>query len=153
MVGSTHIRTFSRSFAKYKTALEKTDLTKERLQEHPDIVDEIKAFLDSIQEVLHYISPLNAGGKLERNSDFYVDFYEIFDRWETIIPLYNKVRNYVTKKPSEIKKIPLKFDCPTLAKGWDENKENSRKHGRTNRTITTRCLAEARHASRATSNR
>lgn len=119
------MQSVSRSFAKYKTALEKTDLTKERLQEHPDIVDEIKAFLDSIQEVLHYISPLNAGEKLERNSDFYGDFDEIFDRWETIIPLYNKVRNYVTKKPSEIKKIPLKFDCPTLADGWDENKENS----------------------------
>lgn len=42
-----------------------------------------------------------------------------------IVPLYNKVRNFVTKKPGEIKKIKLNFECPTLANGWDLNKESS----------------------------
>ena len=36
---------------------------------------------------------------------------------------YNKARNYLTKKQYSDKKFKLNFDSPTLAKGWDANKE------------------------------
>src|SRR5690606_18721367 len=36
---------------------------------------------------------------------------------------YNKIRNYLTKKPYSEEKWKLNFDNPTLANGWDKNKE------------------------------
>lgn len=86
-------------------------------------IEEIKAFLDSVQDMLHWLKPLNAGQDLERNASFYADYDELYAVLDSIVPLYNRVRNYVTKKPSESVKIKLMFDRGTLANGWDENKE------------------------------
>ena len=93
------------------------------LQGDTERVDKIKAFLDAVQNLFHFLKPLNAGRDLERNADFYGEFDPLYDDLAAIIPLYNRVRNYVTKKPSETVKIKLMFDRGTLANGWDENKE------------------------------
>lgn len=95
------------------------------LQSDTEYVKEIKAFLDAVQNLLHFLKPLNAGRDLERNTDFYGEFDPLYDDLVAIIPLYNRVRNYVTKKPSETVKIKLMFDKGTLANGWDENSENA----------------------------
>ena len=47
------------------------------------------------------------------------------EKIKEIIPLYNKVRNYVTQKPYSTEKIKLNFECPTLLNGWDANKEEA----------------------------
>lgn len=51
----------------------------------------------------------------------YLKFYE--NAYEQIVQPYNKIRNYLTKKPYSEEKWKLNFDNPTLAKGWDKNKE------------------------------
>lgn len=51
----------------------------------------------------------------------YLLFYT--DAYETIVQPYNKIRNFVTKKPYSTEKWKLNFDNPTLANGWDKNKE------------------------------
>jgi hypothetical protein len=57
------------------------------------------------------------------NPDFgYQLFYE--NAYEDIVQIYNKLRNYLTKKPYDEKKWKLNFKNPTLANGWDKNKES-----------------------------
>lgn len=97
------------------------------LREQKDVVNRIKNALDSILELLHYIKPLNAGVGLNRNENFYSEFNELYSHLDAFVPLYNKVRSYITKKPSETERIKLMFDNPTLADGWDQNKEDSNK--------------------------
>lgn len=95
------------------------------LQQEKEAATPIKDFLDSLQNLYHYLELVDYNGEEEKDSDFYSKFDEIKEELSKITPLYNKVRNFVTKKPGEIKKIKLNFDCPTLANGWDENKESS----------------------------
>lgn len=52
----------------------------------------------------------------------YLLFYD--DAFEEIIQVYNKLRNYLTKKPFSEEKLKLNFENPTLANGWDKNKES-----------------------------
>lgn len=87
-------------------------------------VEKIKEFLDSIkavQELVKLLIPKNKA--LETDSGFYNGLgYGVLSE---IIPLYNKVRNYLTKKPYSTEKFKLNFDCPTLLDGWDLNKEEA----------------------------
>lgn len=45
--------------------------------------------------------------------------------YEEIVQVYNKIRNYLTKKPYSEEKWKLNFENPTLADGWDKNKESA----------------------------
>lgn len=60
-----------------------------------------------------------------KNEFFYGDFSGLWDELDALTPLYNKVRNYVTKKPYSTEKIKLNFDNSTLLNGWDLNKEEA----------------------------
>lgn len=51
----------------------------------------------------------------------YLTFYE--DAYSEIVQGYNRLRNYLTKKPYSTDKWVLNFDIQTLADGWDKNKE------------------------------
>lgn len=104
---------------------------KEKLTEKN--IETIKEFLDSIMALYHFLKPLHldlrktekekGSEALETDSDFYNDFNEVFEELSQIVPLYNKVRNYVTQKPFSTGKFKLNFENPTLANGWDLNKE------------------------------
>lgn len=87
---------------------------------------QLKQFLDSILELLHFVKPLALDKESILNSDstFYGGFSQLFDQLNHLIPLYNKIRNYVTQKPYKIEKVKLNFNKPTLADGWDQNKES-----------------------------
>lgn len=52
----------------------------------------------------------------------YLQFYE--SAYEEIVQVYNKLRNYLTKKSYSEEKWKLNFNNPTLADGWDKNKES-----------------------------
>ena len=84
----------------------------------------IKDFLENmkkLQILIKTLMPKSTG--IETDDLFYNTLnYEILSE---IIPVYNKVRNYVTQKPYSIEKFPLTFNCPTLLDGWDLNKEES----------------------------
>ena len=95
------------------------------LRERKEDVKVIKNYLDSLMAVLHLVKPLHASADLDRDMDFYGEFDSLYDVLDDVVSLYNQVRNYVTKKPSEEKKFKLMFDSPTLADGWDQNKEEA----------------------------
>lgn len=52
----------------------------------------------------------------------YLEFYK--NAYENIVQVYNDLRNYLTKKPYSVEKWKLNFENPTLANGWDKNKES-----------------------------
>lgn len=94
----------------------------------------LKEVLDKYMELYHIVELLRLGNKsayLEKDS-FYVDYERLFESSDEdtlslsyIIPLYNKVRSFLTRKLSNEGKMLLKFDSPTLADGWDANKEDA----------------------------
>lgn len=88
-------------------------------------VAEIKAYLDAVQELFHYLKPLYVSDEVNKNQDFYAVFDACYEVVALIVPLYNRVRNYLTRKNSDCSKLKLKFDHPTLADGWDKNQENA----------------------------
>ena len=96
----------------------------ENLQAEKEAATPIKDFLDEVQNLYHYFKLFDYRGEEEKDSNFYYKLDEILSDLAEIIPLYNKVRNFVTKKPGEVKKVKLNFDNVSLAKGWDVNKES-----------------------------
>lgn len=96
---------------------------KEKLQEDSETVSKIKDYLDSLQELLHRVKPLKVNGVEE--SSFYANFDTIYSSLKEVISVYNKTRNYLTKKAASPEKYKLNFDNPTLADGWDLNKEQA----------------------------
>lgn len=90
--------------------------------EKDDNIQGLKAFLDAINEFLHYVKPLIVN---HENGDtaFYNELMPLYDQLSNIIPLYNKTRDFATQKPSDSAKFKLNFENPTLADGWDQNNE------------------------------
>lgn len=85
--------------------------------------NEIKAYLDKVQEAEKLLKIFAVSGELEKDAAFYTEFDELYSPFRENIPLYNKVRNFATKKEYSTEKFKLSFECPTLANGWDVSKE------------------------------
>jgi transposase len=85
----------------------------------------IKAYLDAWMDLLHFIKPLYFGQlEVEKEAGFYGEFEPLFEQLNFIVPLYNKVRSFLTQKPYSTEKIKLNFENSTLLDGWDVNKES-----------------------------
>ena len=90
----------------------------ENLIKEKEAATPIKDFLDEVQNLYHYLKLVDYRGEEQKDTDFYSKFDEILQTLSEIVPLYNKVRNFVTKKPNEIKKVKLNFDCSSFLNGW-----------------------------------
>jgi len=85
----------------------------------------VKSTLDNLIEAKNAANIFtDHNGTLAVDPGFYTDVVEPYEEIaSTLIPVYNSVRNYLTKKPYSDKKVQLYFDTPDLMKGWDINKE------------------------------
>lgn len=82
-------------------------------------VDKIKLFLDNIKNLQRFVKPLlGKGNEAEKDERFYGEFSGLWDTLDQITPLYNKVRNYMTRKPYSTDKMKLNFDSSYLLSGW-----------------------------------
>lgn len=99
-----------------------------------DSVETIKEYLDSSLQLTKFVESFLIPEKeiqdeLENlellNSSS--EFQSIISDWLTnqfdMVFLYNKVRNFVTKKPGSTDKIKVNFENATLLDGWDVEKE------------------------------
>ena len=93
------------------------------LRDNSEDIAKIKSYLDNVQELLHRIKPLKVNGM--EDPAFYAIFDSVYSALSEVISLYNKTRNYITKKAASPEKYKLNFDNPTLADGWDLNKEQA----------------------------
>ena len=95
-----------------------------RLSANDKAVELIKNLLDSIKKLENLIKPLLGSGKEEtKDNVFYGEFLPLFESLALIDKLYDKTRNYMTKKPYSKDKIKLNFENPQFLGGWDKNKE------------------------------
>ncbi|MEW6527947.1 MAG: type V CRISPR-associated protein Cas12a/Cpf1 [Spirochaetota bacterium] len=86
----------------------------------------IKEFLDSLKLLQNNIKLLYVDADLDNmNYDFYNKLSNYYETLRALNLLYNKVRNYMTRKPFSEEKFALTFNSPTLLDGWDLNKEKS----------------------------
>ncbi len=98
--------------------------TNDKLSQDKAAVTKVKALLDAFKDLQHFIKPLlGSGEENEKDELFYGVFQLIWDELDTVTPLYNKVRNWLTRKPYSTEKIKLNFDNAQLLGGWDVNKE------------------------------
>lgn len=99
-------------------------LDKNLAQEDTDI-DKIKNLLESIKDLQKFVKPLcGKGNESDKDERFYGEFTTLYEELDKITPLYNMVRNYLTRKPYSTKKIKLNFENAQLLSGWDLNKES-----------------------------
>lgn len=88
-------------------------------------VEKIKNFLDAIKDLQRFVKPLvGSGTESDKNAEFYGEFSPLHENFNNFALLYNKVRNYLTRKPYSTEKIKLNFKNSTLLNGWDLNKES-----------------------------
>lgn len=87
----------------------------------------VKNLLDSMMEILHKCSVLVVSVEYDLDKDFYNEFLPLYAELENIILVYNRIRNYLTKKPSDTKKFKLNFGTPSLGDGWGVNNERKNK--------------------------
>ena len=83
----------------------------------------VKRILDGYENLYHILSWFKVSSDNDIDSAFYGVFDIVYDEIGKVLPLYNKVRNYATKKPYSVEKFKLNFAMPNLASGWDKNKE------------------------------
>ena len=87
------------------------------------IVEKIKNILDSLLNLYKFIKLFYVYEESEQiDLSFYGEISEL-DFLNDVVSIYNKVRNYLTKKPYKTDKVKLNFNCSTLLNGWDVNKE------------------------------
>ncbi len=123
--GKSREKTSVEILNKIESTFEKIDFEKrDNLIKEKETATPIKEFLDEVQNLYHYLKLVDYRGEEQKDTDFYSKYDEILQTLSEIVPLYNKVRNFVTKKPNEVKKVKLNFDNVSLAKGWDVNKES-----------------------------
>lgn len=97
---------------------------KNLVQEAGD-VEKLRELLDLVKDLQRFVKPLlGSGDEPEKDERFYGDFVPLWERLDKVTPLYNMVRNYMTKKPYSSDKMKLNFGNSTLANGWDLNKES-----------------------------
>lgn len=97
---------------------------KKSLAKNDEAVELIKTLLDSIKAYEAFLKQLCGSGKEEEKDNlFYGKFAEPFEEIKKVNLIYNKVRNYITKKPYSNEKLKLNFQNPQFLGGWDKNKE------------------------------
>lgn len=88
-----------------------------------DDTKSIKQLLDALLAMQRHLKPLYVRTDTDKDISFYAMFDTYFESLNGISKLYDKVRNYETKKPYSLEKFKLNFENSTLLDGWDVNKE------------------------------
>lgn len=95
-----------------------TDLTQEE-----NFKASVKKSLDILFDYYRFAAIFKAEDSLDKDAEFYSIYDEVITQLKEIVYLYNKTRNYLTKKPFNEEKFKLNFGNAQLAGGWDANKE------------------------------
>lgn len=82
----------------------------------------VKKYLDSIQDLIRFLKLFAAPESYVCDMEFYNQYNESMEVLNNVTDLFNKIRNLVTQKPYSTDKLKLTFNFPTLAAGWDENR-------------------------------
>lgn len=122
--GEQRINLFSQIELAYVDANDVLSGKHKNLNQSEDSIKKIKALLDAYKALQHFIKPLLGNGdEADKDNEFDAKLRAIWDELDIVTPLYDKVRNRLTRKPYSTEKIKLNFDNAQLLNGWDMNKE------------------------------
>lgn len=93
------------------------------LIENKETALNIKKDLDDIMSIYHWLQTFIIDEVVEKDNAFYAELEDIYYELENVVTLYDRIRNYVTRKPYSTQKFKLNFASPTLASGWSRSKE------------------------------
>ena len=97
-----------------------------RLAKNAKAIVVVKELMDALKDLQLFSEQLYVG-KEEPDADpiFYGAFCNAFEEsLAPVIKMYDRVRNYVAKKPYSLEKYKLFFENPQFMGGWDINKES-----------------------------
>lgn len=116
------IRSISDIVADYKTS----PLTMNSglpLVENEAEITVLKDTLEPFMDIFRWCAKFKTDEPVDKDADFYTELEDISDEIHSIVSLYNRTRNYVTKKPYNTDKFGLYFGTSSFASGWSESKE------------------------------
>ena len=114
---------YNKKYQQFEATINK--LKDQSLRTNKKAKEDIQAFLD-IGITIYKTLELFKGNGDESDRD--IQFYSILDTEmnvldEMLFSIYNKSRNYLTKKPYSLEKFKLNFETTTLLNGWAQSKE------------------------------
>lgn len=122
--GVQTVNLFTQIEMAYSVAKEVLDGKYANINQSEKATKSIKDFLDAFKSLQHFIKPLlGSGEEADKDNSFCAQLIIVWESLDVVTPLYNKVRNWLTRKPYSTKKIKLNFENAQLLGGWDMNKE------------------------------
>ena len=119
------------AYAEVKEVLENEYPKEKNLSQDKVNVGRLKTLLDAIKSLQHFVKPLlGAGTEAEKDERFYGEFVVLWENLNQITPLYNKVRNRMTRKPYSLEKFKLNFNIKgNFLGGWVDSKTEKSDNG------------------------
>lgn len=112
------------AYSEVEELLAKSYGNEQKLNKDESSVEKLKRLLDSVKVLEATLKMLLGTGKeAVKDEEFFGVFLPLYEEITVVDLLYDKVRNYVTKRPYSKDKIKLNFENPQLLGGWDKNKE------------------------------
>lgn len=88
-------------------------------------ISKLKSFHEAVLSLHQLLRIINCN-ESEKDVHFYSNFEYLYTELSRIIPLYNNVKSFLTKKPYSTDKIKLNFGNSSLLDGWDKNYEHQK---------------------------
>lgn len=95
------------------------------LAENETEIATLKEAIEPFMDIFRWCAKFKTDEPVDKDADFYTELEDISDEIHSIVSLYNRTRNYVTKKPYNTDKFGLYFCTSSFASGWSESKEFS----------------------------
>lgn len=124
-----------KAYSEVKDLLNSSYPSDKNLAQEDDDIDKIKNLLESVKELQKFVKPLcGKGNESGKDENFYGEFTVLYEELDKITPLYNMVRNYLTRKPYSTEKVKLFFENNgSVLNGWvdskTENSDNGTQYG------------------------
>lgn len=93
------------------------------LAENETEIAVLKEAIEPFMDIFRWCAKFKTDEPVDKDADFYTELEDISDEIHSIVSLYNRTRNYVTKKPYNTDKFGLYFGTSSFASGWSESKE------------------------------
>ena len=101
------------------------------LAQDKENVAKLKALLDAVKALQRFVKPLLGNGdEPDKDERFYGELAVMWEELDRVTPLYNKVRNRMTRKPYSIEKFKLNFNIKgNFLGGWVDSKTEKSDNG------------------------
>ena len=113
---------FNENLETYKNYVFDKELIKDEIA-----IEIIKKLCDSIKGIEWVLKPLIVEN-FDIDTNFYVEMEYYWSSLQVFDGIYNKIRNYLTRKPYSIEKFRLNFDCSSFLNGWGKVYAKSKAH-------------------------